>query len=345
MIDPFDVLRDRLVGAAAATDDARTGARRRRSRSRLRLLSLVAGAVLVTGSATAAVVSITSSSEKSKPLQGTALGVLARPVAYEVQFSPEIGAGDIGWCAGVTLRGVASGRGCGPAAADGALQIAGGGLGSTSASGLSVGYAVVAARVAALQLPGGRRVRARPDRRLPSGWKAVVWFERRFETTPPVLLDAAGRRLVDAASRRAGTRAAGTRALASLSVDPEQPPRRPCTIQVPRAAGLHALSENVLPRLPDREPDAAGRPFLSCASTVVYLHARRYRAAILLDAKQPGARANDLPGQVSVGGGTVHAFGSLSGRRVGPGRLVVFGTSPDDRDALLRLLTPGAHLP
>jgi hypothetical protein len=141
-------------------------------------------------------------------------------------------------------------------------------------------------------------------------------------------LNVAGRRLSTAANDRAGTRAAGTARLPTRAVDPRRPPPRRCAIRV--GNGLRAVSERVVARLPTRPPDVNGRPFLSCASAVVYLDRRhRYIAAVLLDARAPGRRAAPLTGA---------AADLITARRHGPGWLVVRGEGAQRRKAVLRAL-------
>jgi hypothetical protein len=159
----------------------------------------------------------------------------------------------------------------------------------------------------------------------------------------PVLLDKAGQVISTAPNERAGTRAAGTRKLATRAVDPARPPRQRCAIAVPSRAGLRAISERVVTATPAHAPDVNGRAFRACASAVIYLGGRRFTAAVLVDAHHPSRQAAPLPGQRPhpEATGVVEAGGRITARRAGPGWLVVRGINPAQRLRLLRALNTG----
>jgi hypothetical protein len=81
-------------------------------------------------------------------------------------------------------------------------------------------------------------------------------------------------------------------------------------------------------RIPDR---TEGRVFASCATTIFHARGKQggLTVAILLDAKNPRARAASLP-----------RTPGLSARRLGPGWLVVYGQTRAQRTQLLDRLTP-----
>jgi hypothetical protein len=288
------------------------------TRRSLRALAAIAAALVVAGSATAAVVSVTG--EDSKPLTGTLPG---RGERYRVALSPNLAAGQIGWCTTIVVRPGATGRGCGPAPPADAPLIAGGGLFSPDRG---VVWAVVDRRVAAMRLSDGRRIVTSASPAVPEGWRVAVAFTKGGEPrwTP---LDAAGRALSTRPNDRAGTEQAGTATLATRAVDPRDPPRGRCAIRVGRS--LRAVSERVVTRLPARAPDVGGRPFLSCASAVVYLGRFRYTAAVLVDARRPARRAAPL---------AAPGADLITARRHGPGWLAVRGEGAAHRRAVLRAL-------
>jgi hypothetical protein len=341
MTDPFDILRERLVAAAQ-----RTSAPARASRPNRRMLVVLVAALLVSSSAAAAVMSLTA--EDSAPLTGKVGGKPGTGPSdasdYVIELLPDLSAGTTGWCATLTLRhsngqSITGGEGCGPAPPAAAPQIVGGALvATTPASDESVSYVVVDDRVASVRVDGGRLIIPRASAAIPSGWKAAVWFTAGGPAPAmPVLLDKAGQVISTAPNERAGTRAAGTRRLATRAVDPTDPPHHRCAIDVSTRAGLRAISERVVTATPAHEPDVNGRAFRTCASAVIYLGGRRFTAAVLVDARNPSRRAAPLPGQHPHPGapGVVEAGGRITARRAGPGWLVVRGVDAPQR---LRLL-------
>jgi hypothetical protein len=69
------------------------------------------------------------------------------------------------------------------------------------------------------------------------------------------------------------------------------------------------------------------------------LHDRRYRAAVLVDARDPERPADDLPGATLRADGLVDASGNLTARRAGAGWLVVEGPDAHERAVLLHALS------
>lgn len=82
---------------------------------------------------------------------------------------------------------------------------------------------------------------------------------------------------------------------------------------------------------PQPAPRLEGRAFASCANPVFHTKPSRggLNAAILRDAQRPDRRADALP-----------RTPGLSGRRLGPGWIVVFGGEAADRRRLLHRLHP-----
>ncbi len=319
--DPFDALRTELVGAAA-----RQRASRRRVVGRRRTAALGLAVLAAGGTATAAVV--TGTAEDSAPLTAT-LASSPSSRAYAISIGPDLRAGAVGWCTVTryTARGrsTGAGTGCGGAAGAGSGFVAGG-FGTFGGGVLR--QAIVTRRVAAVVFPGNRRIVPRADPRLPFGWRAAVLYEpgSRFDPTRPAFeayegVD--GRSIPGPAAQHVFSH--GT---ASRKVTTARPAGR-CVIGTAR--GLRVVKARVavgVPTVPRLEDPA----FFTCAETVFRRREggrTRLRAAILRDAEDPAARAAALP----------RAPG-LSGRRLGPGWLVVAGGTAAERRRLLAALDP-----
>ncbi len=332
-MNAFDELEHELCagvrrGAAPAPERARPW------RQRPRGLAIALVALVVCGSAAAAVVSLTR--ERSQPLAGRppALG----GARYRVELRPDLSAGAIGWCATFAIRAAkesTAGTGCGPAAAAADALIAAGGLGGR---GPGVAYAIVDQRAATVRF-GDRHVVPVAYPTLPAGWRAAVTIVR---GEPAIVAeDGAGHPL--ARTELAGTRRAGTHALPTRAVNPADPPRHPCALRARALPGLRAISARLSAPRPLRTPDVNGRPFLSCATTVFSLDGQRLRAARLLDARAPRRPAALLPGMRAprTPHEIVSASGRLSAQRAGPGWIVVSGPTGTARTRLLRALRVG----
>jgi hypothetical protein len=340
--DPFDLLRDQLVAAAAPE-----AVRARRAR-RWRPLVVLAAALALGGTATATAV-LTLGGEDSPPLKGPApADMFIRH--YAISIAPDLAVGETGWCTSLVFGYGAGGsgmaRGCGPAAPREAAQIAGAGLVSGQRDGgRDTLFRIVDRRVAAVQPEGGRRIVPRADPALPFGWRAVVAFVpvRGHERALPAmtLLDAAGHPISQAPQRLAGTRAAGTRRLPSVAVDAQAPPSVPCAIAHAGLPGLRAVRQKVVRVRLTRAVDVNGRAFRSCSEALFRLDGVALRAAVLVDAGGPGRVPAGLPGARRVAGrpGVVTASGPLTARRDGHAWLVVAGGGAEARLRLLRALT------
>jgi hypothetical protein len=191
MTDPFVVLRSELVGAAARAEV--TSPRRRWDwlRGRSRPLSVVIAALVICGSATAAVLSLTSSSQ---PLEGKVPGTItaARPdgtysvagYRYRIVVTPSLAAGQAGWNTGIEYIGrgpqSGAGEGAGGSYATASNPIFGGtGAGFVSTGqaqrGDTVGDVITGPQVAAIRI-GNRTIRTFTSTELPAGDRAAVFF-------------------------------------------------------------------------------------------------------------------------------------------------------------------------
>jgi hypothetical protein len=192
MKDPFDILRAELVSAAERAalpaPRKRCGWLRRPSRP----VAILLAALVITGSAAAAVFSLTGSA--SQPLVGRVPGAIT-PASlagyrYTIAVTPgdaNLSAGAAGWDSWIVYsrRGTSgyggSGGGLGyPTATNpifgGSGPIFGGGSGPTSfGRGTTVEYVLTGPHVFAVRI-GSRTIRTASSRALPTGDRAAVFF-------------------------------------------------------------------------------------------------------------------------------------------------------------------------
>ena len=191
MSDPFDVLRSELVQAAARvelTSPARRWAWIRRPRP----LAVVIAALVISGSATAAVLSL--SSTPSQPLAGRVPGAVASPrpggplsVAgerYRIVVTPSLSPGQPGWTTGVDYSTSSSGSGGGGESSGGTYPTTSnpvfGGAGDSFVStpgqrGDTVAIVLTGPQVATVRF-GERTIRTSTSPQLPAGDRAAVFF-------------------------------------------------------------------------------------------------------------------------------------------------------------------------
>jgi hypothetical protein len=192
MNDPFAVLRAELLSAAARSESPAGRRRWNWMRGRARPLSVVIAALVICGSATAGVLTLTESS--SQPLAGRVPGTVARPRSggpysvagynYRIVVTPNLGAGQAGWNTGIDYIGPGpdsgSGGGSGgsyPTATnpvfggtgEGVVLYGGGQRGDT------VDDVITGPQVAAVRI-GDRTIRTFTSPELPAGDRAAVFF-------------------------------------------------------------------------------------------------------------------------------------------------------------------------
>jgi len=119
---------------------------------------------------------------------------------------------------------------------------------------------------------------------------------------------------------------AGRGDLPTRKVNAKHPPKARCAIRTKAGSGLRAVSARLLTKF--EALDVVRPSYLSCSTTVLYIGARRYRAALVLNARDLKATTPPLPA----------APNSISARRAGPGWLVVFGGRTNERKRVLRAL-------
>jgi hypothetical protein len=390
MNDPFDRLRAELVSAAARAELASPRRRWAWLRSRPHGVAVVLAALVVCGTAAAAVVSLSASS--SQPLSGRVPGRVAplrgegaTSVAgyrYRIRVTPNLSTGSAGWAVWTAYTAPPFGGGLGggggggyPTPSDPVFQ--GGGVGpwnlpsGAQSRGDSVGFVVTGPQVAAVRI-GHRTIRTFTSSLVPAGDRVAVFFLAARAPTPMVdwrpgqPIDSRLRVPVPEPGSRLRWKSIPTTALLPLDsaghVLPTAAPgpdtgyvRGWSFWQAPRAVtpniheppyhgrtrprpGVCELDQHGLPGLTPEwgstmtslpiVRDYVGELFVSCVSTEYYLHGWPMVAAVLLDARHPGAVLGPIPGARPVSGypDTVDfADASLNARRVGNAWLVVQG--------------------
>ena len=158
------------------------------------------------------------------------------------------------------MRGV---NGCGPAASPRRGLIIG--VGSYSQRGGTVAF-VVSERVAAAVLPGGQRLPARSDPRVPAPLKLILAQVPNATEGRARFVDASGRDVSDedSAGSWAAVRAPAPRRASATATRPV-----PCSVH--GDTRFRVRSTSVLTELPAGRDDVVRPSFLACATTVVLL--------------------------------------------------------------------------
>jgi hypothetical protein len=204
MNDPFDTLRAELVRAAARVELASPRRRWAWVRSRPHGIAVALAALVVCGSAAAAVVSLTGS--PSQPLSGRVPGPV-QPVRgtgavsvagyrYSIRVTPDLSTGSAGWAVWTAYQGPPYAGGLGGGGGGGyptptAPIFQGSGVApwnipsGTQARGNSVGFVVTGPQVAAVRI-GDRTIRTFTSALLPAGDRAAVFFLAGRAPTPAV---------------------------------------------------------------------------------------------------------------------------------------------------------------
>jgi hypothetical protein len=388
MNDPFDTLRAELVRAAARAELASPRRHWAWLRARSHPVAVVIAALVVCGSAAAAVVSLSASS--SRPLSGRVPGRVAplggqgaisvAGYGYSIRVTPDLSTGSTGWAVWTAYKGPAFGSGQGggggggyPTPTDPIFQ--GSGVApwnvsdGTRSKGDSVGFVVTGPQVAAVRI-GDRTIRTFTSSELPAGDRAAVFFlaagapapvvgwrpgqpiDSRMRvprpgprlrwtsipTTAVLPLDSAGHVLPTAAPGpdygyvRGWSFWQAPSAVTPSIHEPRYHGRtRPragvCELAQHGLSGLTPEWGSTIKSLPIVK-NYVGELFVSCVSTEYYLHGWPMVAAILLDARHPGAVPGPIPGARPVPGDSDvvdFAGASLSARRVGNAWLVLQG--------------------
>jgi hypothetical protein len=330
-------------------EEARRRQRSRRLRASLALVALAAltsaGIPIVAGTGGAAPVEapLHLPPEPSALLAGHA-GSTARPVA--VRLSPNLEGGQAGWCVAILEKsGGASGT-CGPLPTVGHPLL-------VDTSGWTYGEnditttEIAAPRVAAFLVNGTRRVATKRLPGVPYGLRVAIIHTPRPRSPnrlaaglPTVVpLDARGKPIVESRDYGAVWFRDWNR--------PAAPLNGPCRLHVSGLADVTAEWGQVATAIRPYPAQIVGRGFLSCLDTEYYVPGRGMRAAVLLDAADPGhATPAAIPGLMPIpqapglynGAGDYTMQGPMTAKREGDAWLVVAGGGRNAEAARIRLL-------
>jgi hypothetical protein len=364
MSDPFDILRAELVGAseraALPAPRRRWGWLRRPSRP----MAIVLAALVITGSAAAAVLSLTRSA--SQPLAGRVPGAIT-PASlagyhYRIAVTPVLFAGTAGWQPWIVYNSPgASGYGERGTPFPTAPIIGGGGP-TRVARGETVAYLLTGPQVWAVRI-GSRTIRTISSPALPTGDRAAVFFvpaKGLHPAGPPVPLDRSGQVIAtrdqfpppsqappyvtwmapDAVTRWWPLPFGTVPYHAPGYHGRTHPGPGVCELAQHGLPALHAQWGHTVPWISPVH-DGLGQVFLSCIDAAYYLRGWPVDVAVLVDGHQPGQVLGPIPGARPVPGqpgmvslATGHFPSSLFSRnfgvtakRVGNAWLVVQGGS------------------
>ncbi|MGH2876842.1 MAG: hypothetical protein ACRDLV_11380, partial [Solirubrobacteraceae bacterium] len=250
-------------------------------RARPRGLLLLAGALVVAGTAAAAV---TLAGQRSAPLSGIVppgqepRTAVASGTRYDIQIAPSIQAGQIGWCVAIrTFSSSGRVQDGGTGTCDGGAPTIGNPLfgvpgGELGLQGLD--YVFASSRVAAVRIAGGPTVLTRPDPRLPYQYRAAV-----FEVHQPSGSSPDGLAIPGGATQPMTALDSSGRPIADSSGPPVEPThtwlypaaasRGTCSLAARAGSGLIAGSGTVVTSIVPA-PAIAGHAFLPCVDIDLY---------------------------------------------------------------------------
>jgi len=318
-------------------------------------VAVVAALLALVASAAAALVVFAKNS--SEPLTGAVPAL--RLLRYDVPVTPDLEAGDAGWCSSprFTISGApapfSGGGTCAPAYAPGTPILLAGGEPLSNAIDLfkaaharlsrkqgqvNLFWSVVSARVAAIRLKPGLVVAGRRDPRLASGWSAVVTFVS--GQLDPVPLDTAGHVIP-----KTGAPPQLTQAPVRKYTPSTDSRSSPCVIRPPRLPWVTASWGVLATSAPHLGSKVDPNVLFSCARSwySVVGASSSPSAAILLNARDPHRLAPAPPGLRSTAQAGVFiedggASGPILATRRGRAWLLVQGPSINTDIALLHTL-------
>jgi hypothetical protein len=321
MNDPFVILRAELVSAAERA--ALPAPRRRWDWLRpSRPVALVLAAVVITGSAAAAVLSLSA----SKPLVGRVPGAIT-PASlagyhYRIAVTPILFAGSAGWQPWIVYNSPGtSGYGERGTPLPTSPIFAAGGP-TRVARGETVAYVLTGPQVWAVRI-GGRTIRTISSPALPTGDRAAVFFIPAKGPGPAGSwqpLDRFGRVI---ATQVTAPPPPGPPTLTWMAPDAvtrwwplpfgtvpyhhpgyhgrTHPGPGVCELAQHGLPALHAQWGHTVAWISPAH-DALGEVFLSCIDAAYYLHGWPLDVAVLLDGRQPGQALGPIPGARPVPG-------------------------------------------
>jgi hypothetical protein len=335
-------------------EEARRRQRSRRLRVSLAALLTLAGAgILVaasTGGRTPKEAPLHLPAEPP-PLSVRHAGSTSQPIS--VSLFPNLEGGQAGWCVTILEKNGGATGTCGPLpTVNHPLLI--GTSGWTHGESDITTTEIAAPRVAYFLVNGTRRVATKTLPGLPYGLRvAVIHTPRRgslrgspnrlaaFTFKPPTIVpfDALGRPIAESRDYGAVWFHDWNR--------PATPLKGPCQLHVSGLGGITAEWGQVATAIRPYPGQIIGRGFLSCIDTEYYVPGRGMRAAVLLDAANPGTGAPaaipglepipQAPGLYdSASGLTSH--GPITAKREGNAWVIVAGGGRDAEEARIRLL-------
>jgi hypothetical protein len=311
------VERDREQRASLRGDEPAGGGRWRQMLRRRPLIVFVV-AILIGGTATAAVVTLGA----SRPLKGTVGLVVpgASPgtqARYRISAFPYMAVGWAGWCTSAVFD-VRHGQsvsdsGCFPTEVSNGPVIAGEGFDRYY-------YGIDTSSVAAVRFAFGETVRTISDRRLPS------WMRGYFVIAPSLSTHAVNMTLLDAAGRTVPdpliTAAQRVQHLPLTRVDPRDPGTTPCAMRANPTSQVRPIAETVA--IPVPWPRHQLGDLESCSNATFRVGPATLAAAVLVNATNPGQSAPPLPGLTAqpghpaiLAGGDLGTIGFPEGASVG----------------------------
>jgi hypothetical protein len=294
------------------------------------------------------------------PLSALHAGSTSQPIS--VSLSPNIEGGQAGWCVTILEKNGGGGGTCGPLPTVGHPLLA-------DTSGWTHGDSdittteITAPRVAYFLVSHTRRVATKTLPGLPYGLRiAIIHTPLRGSADRLATRDA---RLRGSAKRLAGA----SKAPATLPLDahgkpiaefrdygavwfrdwnrPAKPLEGPCQLHV---SGLHNVTAEwgqIATAIRPYPGQIIGRGFLSCIDTEYYVPGRGMRAAVLLDAANPGTGAPaEIPGLQPIpqapglynGPGGLSSRGPITAKREGNAWIIVAGGGRNAEETRIRLL-------
>jgi hypothetical protein len=280
------------------------------------------------------------------PLLASHAGSSSQPV--DVSLSPNLEGGQAGWCVTILEASGGSDGTCGP------LPTAGHPL-VTDGSGWTRGdrdvttTEITAPRVAYFLVNGTRRVATKALPGLPYGLRVAIIHTLLHRSAgrpairaglPTVVpLDARGKPIRESSDHGAVWFRDWNRPAAPLA--------GPCRLRVSGLAGVTAEWGQVATAIRPYPARIVGRGFLSCIDTEYYVPGRGMRAAVLLDAADPGRTAPAaIPGLLPIpqarglynGAGDYAFRGPVTAKRAGDAWVLVAGGGHNAEEARIRLL-------
>ena len=331
-------------------EEARRRQRSRRLRASLAVLLTLAGAGILiaatTGGKSPTEAPLHLPPEPS-PLLARYPGSTSQPVI--VRLSPNLDGGQAGWCVTILEASGGGGGGCGPLPTFGHPLLTGS-SGWTHGDSDITTIEITAPRIAYFLVNGTRRVATQRLPGLPYGLRvAVIHTPLRgspdrlaavaFRSPTVVPLDFQGKPIKESRDYGAVWFRDWNR--------PAAPLNGPCQLHVSGLEGITAEWGQVATAIRPYPQQIIGRGFLSCIDTEYYVPGRGMRAAVLLDAANPGSAAPAaIPGLIPIpqapglynDSGAYISGGPMTAKREGNAWIVVAGGGRNAEEARIRLL-------